>query len=322
MTTHHHKPIATVFYRPEMALAAAEEQGNFSKSPSKPRRFMERLLKSPLAPYVRVEGDFEGVTDAQLRTAHTQEYVEAFFRGEEPYAESNGLRWSEAFAATTRYTSGSLLAATRAALAHPEVPALSPTSGFHHARPDSGEGFCTFSGQVVAALEVYRQQGARCAWVDLDGHFGNSIEDSRTFAPDLDQAIPLNLNPAGRGQAYLESLEGQLLRLEQYLLHERVDYVCFAHGADSHEWDDLRGQLSTQQWLLAAEMVYGAIARASARLGRPVPVVMALFGGYRADDPNSVLELHLADLAAALRLLGGAPVRFQPCVQPRRKGQR
>ena len=49
---------------------------------------------------------------------------------------------------------------------------------------------------------------------------------------------------------------------------------------------------------------------------------MALFGGYRDDDPNSVLELHLADLAAALRLLGGAPVRFQPCVQPRRKGLR
>jgi acetoin utilization deacetylase AcuC-like enzyme len=168
---------------------------------------------------------------------------------------------------------------------------------------------------VVAALAVYREQGVRCAWVDLDGHFGNSIQDSREFAPDLDRAIPLNINPGGRGEAYLGDLVKKLEWLEQCLLFGHVDYVCFAHGADSHEWDDLRGQLSTEQWLRAAECVYLAVYRASCRLGRPVPVVMSLFGGYREDDLASVLELHLADLAVSLRMLGGARVSYQPAVQ-------
>ena len=79
-----------------------------------------------------------------------------------------------------RYTNASLYHAIEHAVAHPEQVALSSTSGFHHARPTGGGGFCTFSGQVIAAVKIYREHRLVGAHVDLDGHFGNSIEDSQT----------------------------------------------------------------------------------------------------------------------------------------------
>lgn len=313
----HHQTPVSLYYRPAMAVSS-DPQGNFSKSPSKPRRFVEHLLAGPLSRHVELRPDFAPLSNEQLRTAHTAAYVRSFFEGGK-LACSNGLSWTEEFAESVRYTNGSLRAALLGALAEPSRIALSPTSGFHHASPVSGAGFCTFSGQVIASLEAYRTLGVSGAWVDLDGHFGNSIEDSRRFARDLDRAVPewAHVNPIGSGVGYLDDLEDKLVDVADGLLSGRLGYVAFAHGADSHEWDDLGYQCTTRQWLRASELVYGMVADVSARLGRPVPLVTALFGGYREDDPTSVLELHCADLAVALRKLTGASVAYEPKVTPK-----
>src|SRR6185295_16795423 len=235
----HHRPRIAMFYRPEMAPSEAV---SFSKSPTKPRRFMEFLCwKTPIWPYVDTREDFHPVDRAQLLNAHTGEYVDAFLTGDARLAESNGIHWSEEFRDSVLLTNGSLVAAIHAACRHPETIAMSPTSGFHHAGPEGGEGFCTFSGQVIAALELYGSCGKVGAWVDLDGHFGNSIEDSREFAPALNDAIPYgcNINPRGAGHSYLNDLSFQMEELGKRVMAGKVDYVCVAHGADSHEWDSL-----------------------------------------------------------------------------------
>ena len=310
-----HDAQVDIFYRPEVSLREGAGR-NFSKTPSKPQRFVEHVAAAALAPYVRIRSDFEALENADFERAHTAAYVEAFFAGREPYARSNGLAWSRAFAESVRYTSASLVHAVEGAIANPRRVTLSPTGGFHHARPSGGGGFCTFSGQVIAAVRAYERHGAVGAWVDLDGHFGNSIEDSREFAPVLNQAVPqaVHINPSGTGQRYLESLREGLDRVGEHVLSGAVTYVAFAHGADSHVWDQLSGQCSTAQWLCASQLVYSAIADWSRHLRRPVPVVLALFGGYRDDDPRSVLELHAADLAIALATLGGAPIEYTPVV--------
>ena len=130
--------------------------------------------------------------------AHT-----AFFAGGRPLCESNELTWSEQFADSVRYTNASLCHAIEHSIAHPEQLTFSPTSGFHHARPRGGGGFCTFSGQVIAAVKLFRKHHMVGAHIDLDGHFGNSIEDSRAFVAKLNQAIPpgCNINPAGGTRA-------------------------------------------------------------------------------------------------------------------------
>jgi len=310
-----HEPTVDLYYRHEMAIST-DPLGNYSRSPSKPTRFVQHVASGPLAGYL-TRRDFAPLDPSDFRLAHTVAYVADFFAGRQPRASSNGLAWSPEFAESVRYTNGSLVAAVFGALDRPGRIALSPTSGFHHARPSGGSGFCTFSGQVIAAVRAYRERGARGAWIDLDGHFGNSIEDSRDFVADLDKAIPLyaNINPDGRHERYLSSLRGHLDTLGRHVLAGEIDYVCFAHGADSHEWDDLGTQCSTAEWIAASCMVYARIAEWSAALGRPVPVVLALFGGYREDHPESVLELHAADLAIGIAILSGARVSYEPKVR-------
>ena len=288
-------------------MAPIDLPGNYSKSPSKPRRFVDFLRHTPVLEHVEVSDAFAPMTREKLLLAHTEEYVDSFLTGEGDLAHSNGLNWSPEFRDSVLLTNSCLLTAIREAIDGP-APSLTmaPVSGFHHARPGAGGGFCTFSGQVIAALDLYRGRGLRGAWIDMDGHFGNSIEDSREFAPDLNNAIPrsCNINPVGRGETYLRDLTDKVDALHELVVTGHVDYVCVAHGADSHEWDQLGGQLTTAEWLQASDIVYGSVARMrQTRLH--VPVTMALFGGYRDDHPESVLGLHAMDLAKALRHLGG-----------------
>jgi len=134
-------PTTTVdlYYTPEMAVRN-DPHGNFSKSPSKPRRFAEHLLKGPLSPHVRVERGFAPLTDAQLLTAHTPDYVEAFFAGEEPLASSNGLNWTAEFARSVRYTNGSLLAASAARARTPSASRFRRRAAFTTRGRTAAEG--------------------------------------------------------------------------------------------------------------------------------------------------------------------------------------
>lgn len=301
----HHLPRLALYY--DDAMVPPDVPGNYSQSPTKPRRFLEFLRQTPVWPHVDQRSAVVPVTREDLLLAHEPEYVDAFLTGRQSLASSNGLAWSPKFRDSVLRTNGCLLSAIRAATDTREVVTMAPVSGFHHASPARGSGFCTFSGQVVAALKLYRERGLVGAWIDLDGHFGNSIEDSRVFAADLAMAIPVgcNVNPVGNHAAYLRDLEQKLGSLGTRILAGEVHYVCFAHGADSHEWDQLGHQCSTEEWLAAADQVYQSLRRWSDQLGRPVPVTLALFGGYRDDDPASVLGLHAMDVARCLGHLAG-----------------
>lgn len=307
-----------ILYREEMV--PPDHAGDYSKSPTKPRRFMEFLQGTPLWPHVEVSDQFRPVTREDILLAHTARYTDAFLNGFRPLCESNGLVWSPEFRDSVLWTNGSLKAAIEAAVDDPSQVVLAPVSGFHHARPEGGSGFCTLSGQVIAALHLYRTRGLRGVWIDLDGHFGNSIEDSRAFAPDLDEAIPrwANINPNGEHDEYLLDLWDKVVDILQKAMDGKVDYVCVAHGADSHEWDQLGGQCTTEEWLRASELVYDTFAKFGIHQTRrrwtkkTVPVVLALFGGYRDDHPESVLGLHAMDLAVCLTELLGVG---DPCIR-------
>jgi acetoin utilization deacetylase AcuC-like enzyme len=310
-------PQIHVFYRPEQVLTTGAALAG-SQSPEKPRLLLEHLARHGLLDSFVIRGDFEPLDRDDFLLAHTPLYVDAFFAGEPPLCNASRLPWSPELARSVRWTNASLAHALRAACLAPAQIALSPTSGFHHARPDAGSGYCSFGGQVIASVRVYRELGAAGAWLDLDGHFGNSIEDSRAFVPELSRAVPpgCNVNPDGRHGAYLKQLSRGLASLEGRLSAGELTYIAFAHGADSHEWDENGYQLSTDEWIAAAEMVYRWIARCSAAQARPIPLLLALFGGYRADHYDSVLALHTADLAMCLNVLCGASIAYRPEVRP------
>jgi acetoin utilization deacetylase AcuC-like enzyme len=153
-------PVIHVFYRPEQVLAIDSAE-NFSKSPQKPRLLLEYLARHGLDRHFVRHDDWPPFQRQEFLLAHTPEYVDAFFAGRRPLCESNELAWSAQFADSVRYTNASLYWAIDHALAHPDRVTFSPTSGFHHARPAAGSGFCTFSGQVIAAEFCKRPSAAR-----------------------------------------------------------------------------------------------------------------------------------------------------------------
>lgn len=310
------------FYKKKINMVYREEMVSdlsvgSSKSPNKPRYLLDFLYRNRLISNFSLDENWEPFEKEEFYLAHTRQYVDSFFAGKEPFASSNGLYWNSQFADSVRYTNASLFYAIERSFANPEIVQFSPTSGFHHAKPSTGAGFCSFSGQVIASVKLWNKQKLRGAYIDLDGHYGNSIEDSKVFVRELNKIIPFNINPSGDHKTYIENLVRDLNRLSSELLAGNIDYVVFCHGADSHEWDDLGSQCSTEEWIHCSELVYLMINRVSQKLNRPIPLTLSLFGGYRHDDYNSVLSLHTADLCKCLDILCGQDIRYLPIVKGR-----
>jgi acetoin utilization deacetylase AcuC-like enzyme len=311
---YHHK--IKTFYNP---LQAVTSKVGFSRSPEKPALLLQFLKdKNIFHDCFEIEPGFDPFQKEDFLIAHTQEYIDAFFAGEKPLASSNGLQWSSELLRSVTYTNSSLYHAIKHSVENPSQICFSPTSGFHHARPGSGSGFCTFSGQVIASVKLFRELGKRGAYMDLDGHFGNSIEDSRDVVAFLNDAVPegFNFNPLSSGSAYIKDFERCLDRLDQAVNKKQIDYVVWCHGADSHEWDDLGSQCNTEEWFLCSKLFFEWAKQL--KLPHPLGIIITLFGGYRSgDDYNSVLSLHTGDLVICLNTLCNHDISYVPEVKPK-----
>lgn len=196
---------------------------------------------------------------------------------------------------------GSVLAA-RAALK--EGIAVNLSGGYHHAKPDSGEGFCVFN-DIALIVRQLRAEGdlpphRRIAYVDLDAHQGNGVcyafrHDSSVFLFDmynssnypsydvearsrLDCDLPL---PWGcRGAAYLSILRSHLPGfLDSISRVNRPALGIYNAGTDVFEGDQLGGlALSSHDVLARDRFVIEEFRR------RSIPVVMLPSGGYSAES--------------------------------------
>lgn len=306
-----------IFYNDRQVLKVLANS-NYSKSPLKPKLVINKLFINDLQDHFEIVRNFRPFNENDFLVAHTPHYVHSVFRGLTK-ATTNHLEWSPQFADSVRFTNASLYSAIRQSIiSRGKDICFSPTSGFHHAHPGYGSGFCTFSGQVIASTKIYREFGLSGAYVDLDGHFGNSIEDAREYVHDLKYSIPLgcNINPVGKNEAYFRNFVLKLKGLENKIMNDEVHYIVWCHGADSHEWDQLGGQVNTEYWMQCATTFWQWVQEMDERLGRPLPVSMSLFGGYRDDDYDSVLNLHVADLVECLNNLLEKDVRFNLVVKP------
>lgn len=310
------KKIST-FYDDRMVLLN-ENTTNISKSPLKPKKILQFIDKMGFSEYFDIK-EFTPFVREDFLIAHYAEYVDGFFSGKEPHASSNGLNWDPQFADSVKWTNASLYWAILNSIKNPSEVSFSNTSGFHHDEPDQGFGFCTFSGQVIASLKIFRELGLSGAYIDLDGHFGNSIEGSRYFNEDVNKAIPYhcNINPQGLGETYISNLIDHLSDLKPMILSGQISYLVFCHGADSHIWDDFGKQCNTEQWLRCSKIVYDFVKEIEMEMEKPLPLTLSLFGGYREDDYDSVLSLHLGDLVTCLNTLCGCNIEYQPIVKPK-----
>ena len=292
------------FYSDQQVCFDNIQNASFSKSPLKPYLLMQRIKSKGLNKFFLRHSDFKPFEQDDFKIAHTEIYVNNVFQGEGNYL-SNSLPWSKNLVHSVRFTNAALYEAKKHSILHPETVCFAPVSGMHHAQPNRGSGFCTFSGQVISAVKLYNELGVSGAYFDLDGHFGNSIEDSRGFNPILNQAIPIgcNVNPFGQNELYNESFKEGLKHVGNLIKEGKIHYVVFAHGADSHKDDDIGGGCDTKHWLMCATLFSEWVNEISSVIGKPLPVTLALFGGYRSDNYEVVLDLHLKSLLECSRTI-------------------
>ena len=71
----------------------------------------------------------------------------------------------------------------------------SPAGGTHHGRPDRASGFCYLNDPVLAILALLDQGLVRIAYVDVDAHHGDGVQDA--FHDD-DRVLTVSVHEDGR----------------------------------------------------------------------------------------------------------------------------
>jgi acetoin utilization deacetylase AcuC-like enzyme len=180
--------------------------------------------------------------------------------------------------------------------------ACSPTSGFHHAGWNHAEGFCTFNGLMVAALQMLAEGRAiKVGILDCDFHEGNGTQDILDRMTDAG-ALLCNDTIVHRsiGSEHLQTARGFRGWLNRALDDMAgCDLVLYQAGADMHKDDPLGGLLDTVGMAERDATVF----KHQAQYG--YGLVWNLAGGYARDeagDIGPVLYLHLLTLEACLRV--------------------
>jgi len=235
------------------------------------------------------------VTDQQVLRVHTPEFLRSLgdSRAVGRYLEQPKIgklpagMTDAAIVSAFRHATGGTVLAARLALAC--GVAINLAGGYHHAKPDAGEGFCIYNDIAVAIRDLQARGLIRRALVvDLDVHQGNGTavcfagDDSVfTFSmhegdiyPVPKEASDLDVElPAGMGdEAYLALLKRHLPGLFE---QARPDLVVLQAGCDTLAGDPLARLEMTREGVIERD---AAVIDECVRRG--VPVVMTLGGGY------------------------------------------
>ena len=152
---------------------------------------------------------------------------------------------------------GSVLAAD---LAMDGRVAFHPAGGTHHGRPDRASGFCYSNDPVFAVRTLLEGDLTRVAYVDLDAHHGDGVEDAFASEP---RVLCISVHEEGRWPG-----------------------TGLAHTATARNFPVARGFGDTQ----LADLMAGSILP---ELGgfSPEAVVITCGADSLAGDPLSAMEL-------------------------------
>jgi acetoin utilization deacetylase AcuC-like enzyme len=205
-------------------------------------------------------------------------------------------------------TAGGTMEASRLALE--EGAGIHIGGGYHHAYPDHAEGFCYLNDVAIAAKKLKAAGSVeRICIVDCDLHQGNGTafifaQDPSVFTfsihqennyplkerSDLDIGLPDGADDA----LYLEELGvvGDILR------RQKPQMVFYLAGADPYMGDMLGGLALTKEGLIKRDrLVFNECKH------QDLPICVVLAGGY-AEDMQDVVEIHVATVREAKRILG------------------
>ena len=124
--------------------------------------------------------------EAAIRRVHDGAYVDALATGEpRALAESQGFTWDPGLWAAVRASTAGVLSAVDVVLDAAGVAGElgttrlsgSLSSGMHHAKFATGDGFCTVNGLVVAAQHAVTHHDVDVTILDVDAHAGGGTDE-------------------------------------------------------------------------------------------------------------------------------------------------
>jgi acetoin utilization deacetylase AcuC-like enzyme len=229
----------------------------------------------------------DSLSAEEVSTVHDPAYIRAIETGEpRSLAESQGFTWDPELWKMVLASNGGAVAAALAALQSRDS-AGSLSSGLHHARRDSGCGFCTFNGLVLAAKAVLEAGAWSVLILDLDAHCGGGThslikDDPRIWQVDVSvddfdhyQASErTTVTLVHSADEYLPAIDRELKTLAR--IGPRFDLCIYNAGMDPYEGCGTGGLPGITSKILARRemMVFEWC------LVRRVPVAFVLAGGY------------------------------------------
>ncbi|MFT5193445.1 MAG: acetoin utilization deacetylase AcuC-like enzyme [Cellvibrionaceae bacterium] len=249
-------------------------------------------------------------SDAQLRLAHSAEYISQIREGTLPrkLEREMGLPWSAELAKRVRHTVGATILAGRTALE--EGIACTGGGGTHHAQWDRPQGYCIFNDIIVCSRVLQQERlVSDILVIDCDVHQGNgtaliaaddpsiftfSIHCEKNFPvrkakSDLDIGLPIDTGD----RLYLQALKAGLTKALETITPDLVIYLA---GADPFSGDRL-GKLALSKAGLKQRDEYVLNLCTQNRW----PIVVTLAGGY-GRNVNDTVELYYQTIQCAQKM--------------------
>lgn len=244
------------------------------------------------------------VTREQMLLIHTENYIESLKK------TKNVARYLEApqlsiipnslidkmIVSRFRKASGGTIEAARQALKSKSKMAINLGGGFHHAKPNVGEGFCIIADVPIAIRLLQKEKLIKRALIiDTDIHQGNGTivclkgdPSTYTFSMHEGGIYPMpkevgdedvELRAGVTDADYLKILAS---KLDGVFAKSKPDIVFHVAGCDALDGDPLASGRMTH---LGIQKRDAMIVKACKKFG--VPYVMTLSGGYSKDAWNA-----------------------------------
>jgi acetoin utilization deacetylase AcuC-like enzyme len=244
---------------------------------------------------------FYDETERLITNRHRVGYVLAVRDGDPRWmAESQGFGWDKGIYTMARAHNAGIVAAVDHVLSGDDRFSGSLSSGLHHAKANSGAGFCTFNGLAVGTAAA-RQRGAnRILCLDFDAHCGGG-----TYAMTRDLGL-VQIDVSTSAYDAYEIADGDVSRLS--IVSGRVGYLDDIENALDYadqcgEWDLVlynAGMDPVNSFVSMSELRTREQMVANWAKQHNYPTVFTLAGGYLdgTTEMDDLVNLHSSTVKA------------------------
>lgn len=197
-----------------------------------------------------------------------------------------------------RYSAGGTILAADLALKSKSI-AINIGGGYHHAKPDKGEGFCIYADIPIAIRKLQAEKKIKRALIiDVDAHQGNGTikcleKDKSTFCFSMHQSdiyphpkeagdLDISLKRGTGDDDFLKILKESLPKITKIA---QPDIIFVVGGCDPLTGDPLAGLEMTPAGIVKRDEMIIEFA-----VKKKIPIVFTLAGGYSKDAWKSQYE--------------------------------